>query len=232
MRQQRNGSLSVAAILALLVMQSTAMSADCRSETEAAFQRLEMPDRPYRSEITIQTYRETTEFIPPDRVRKVVDSAVWVQRLLNYLAGRSPIEMVRIGNRTWTRLNKKWVEDEAGRAMSSAGLPPLVTTPEMTFACLEAVAFEGKVYVGYQISFRPTRAVVVMPSGASVSESQKDEVLRALKQAQPIWRTILVDRETGLPAYQIMADTDQLDVPTLKIRYTYPSDLTIEPPRQ
>jgi hypothetical protein len=37
-----------------------------------------MAGRPYRSEMTIQTYRETTEFIPPDRARRIVDSANWV----------------------------------------------------------------------------------------------------------------------------------------------------------
>lgn len=237
MRRQRDARLPVAAVLAFLVVENTAASADCRGEVEAAIQKLEMPDRPYRSKTTIQTYRETTEFIPPDRVRRIVDSANWeptnwVQRILAYLAGPDPIETIQIGNRTWTRANKKWLEYGAAPKIFPTGLPPLETTSETTFACLEAVAFEGKTYAGYQISFRPTRAAVVVQRGGSLSKAQEEEVSRALKQAPPIWRTILVDRETGLPAYQIMADTNQLDVPVSKTRYTYPRDLTIEPPAQ
>ncbi len=198
-----------------------------------------MPDRPYRSEMTIQTYRETTEFIPPDRARRIVDSARrivdsanWVQRILAYLAGPDPIETIQIGNRTWTRVNKKWLEYVSAPKIFPTGLPPLETTSETTFACLEAVAFEGKTYAGYQTSFRPTRVAVVVASGASMSKTQEEEVSKALKQAPPIWRTILVDRETGLPAHQIVADTNQLDSPTSKARYTYSRDLTIEPPAQ
>jgi hypothetical protein len=157
-------------------------------------------------------------------------SANWVQRILAYFAGPDPIQTIQIGNRTWSRVNKKWLEYGAAPKISPTGLPPLEATSETTFACLEAVAFEGKTYAGYQISFRPTRAAVVVSRVASISKTKEEEISKALKQAPPIWRTILVDRETGLPAYQIMADTNQLDTPTSKTRYTYPRDLTIEPP--
>jgi hypothetical protein len=220
-------------------MESTAASADCRGEVEAAFQRLEMSDRPYRSEMTIQNHRETIEFIPPDRVRRV-DSSDWasalqfnfLQRILAYFAGPDPIETIQIGSRTWTHVNKKWLEYEAAPKIFPTGLPPLETTPETTFACLEAVAFEGKTYAGYQISFRPTQTAMVVASGTRVSKMQEEEISKALKQAPPLWRTLLVDRETGLSAYQIMADTNQLDAPISKIRFTYPRDFTIEPPTQ
>src|SRR5215831_20772209 len=43
-------------------------------------------------------------------------------------------------------------------------------------------------------------------------------------------RTILVDRQTGLPMYEIFAGATQLDSPIWKIQYTYPRDITIEPP--
>jgi hypothetical protein len=78
MRRQRDVRLRVTAVLAFLVAGSTAVSADCRGEVEAAFERLETLDRPYRSEMTIGTYRETTEFIPPDRMRQIVDPANWL----------------------------------------------------------------------------------------------------------------------------------------------------------
>jgi hypothetical protein len=50
MLRQRHVSLRVASVLALFVVDSTTASADCRGEVEAAVQRLDMPDRPFRSE--------------------------------------------------------------------------------------------------------------------------------------------------------------------------------------
>lgn len=242
MRRRRDVRLPMAATLAFLVVGSTAVSADCRGEVEAAFQKLEKPDRPYRSEVTMGTYRETIEFIPPDRVRRIVDtanwmqaipgSANWVRRFLAYLAGPDPIETIQIGDRTWTHVKTKWLEYQSAPKISPTGFPPLETTSETTFACLEAVAFEGKMYVGYQVSFRPTRGAVVVERGASMSKTQEEEIAKAVKQAPPIWRTVLVDRETGLPANHIISDTNQLDRPTSTTRYTYPNDLTIEPPAQ
>jgi hypothetical protein len=127
-------------------------------------------------------------------------------------------------------VNKEWLEYGSAPKIFPTGLPPLETTSETTFACLEAVVFESKTYAGYQISFRPTRVAVVVPSGASMSKTQEEEVSKALKQAPTNWRTILVDRETGLPAYDIMTPTNQLDSPTSKTHYMYPRDLKIEPP--
>jgi hypothetical protein len=226
MRRLRDVSLPVAAAFAFFVAGNTAASADCRGEVEAAFQKLEKPDRPYRSEVTVVGgYRATIEFIPPDRVRQIVDSANnWL-----WLHG---IETIQIGNRTWRRVNRKWLEYGAAPKISPTGLPPLEMTSETAFACLEDIAFEGKTYAGYRISFLPTGvAAVLVERGADTSKRQ-EEVSRALKNAPPIWRTILVDRETGLPENQILSDKDQLDSPISKIHYTYPSDLTIEPPAQ
>jgi hypothetical protein len=209
---------------------------------EAAFQKLEKPDRPYRSEVTVGGYRATIEFIPPDRVRQIVDSANnwlqgipdsanWLRRILAYFAGRDPFETIQIGNRTWKRVNRKWLEYGSAPKISPTGLPPLEMTSETAFACLEDIAFEGKTYAGYRISSPVTGAAVVVQSGADISKRQ-EEVARALKNAPPIWRTILIDRETGLPENQILSDKDQLDSPISKIHYTYPSDLTIEAPAQ
>ncbi|MBV9564827.1 MAG: hypothetical protein JOY90_30935 [Bradyrhizobium sp.] len=233
--------MAVAAAFTFFVAGSTAASADCRGEVETAFQKLEKPHRPYRSGVTAGGYRATIEFIPPDRVRLIVDSANdwlegipgsanWLRGILAYFAGPDPIETIQIGNRTWKRVNQKWLEYRSPK-ISPTGLPPLEMTSETAFACLEDIAFEGKTYAGYRISFPPTRGAVVVEFGADISKTQ-EEVSRAWKNAPPIWRTILVDRETGLPENQILSDKEELDSPISKIHYTYPSDLTIEPPAQ
>jgi len=113
--------------------------------------------------------------------------------------------------------------------MEQDTLPSGVGSPETLFECLGTVAFEGKTYAGYRTDHddRPGTSVVVQGVG-KISQ----EALARLRQQLTLWRTILVDRETGLPAYQIVAPANQLDSPAWKIRYTYPSDIAIEPPVQ
>src|SRR5262245_60864639 len=158
MLRQHYASLRVAAVLALFILGSAAAWADCRGEVEAEIQRLAVPDRPYRSEMTVgRNYRETTEFIPPDRMRKIADSHSLIERIVLYLVGAGPFEAIQIGNRTWERLEKKWVEDGLSPKQIPGTSPPEALPPNTTFACLGAVAFESAIYTGYQISFRPTR---------------------------------------------------------------------------
>jgi hypothetical protein len=229
MLRQLHVSLCVTAVLILSAVNRAAASADCRDEVEAAIQKIDTPDRPYRSEMIAGRYRETTEFIPPDRMRRIADSSYWIERVVMYLTSAGPFETIQIGDRTWERWEKKWVDYGSARSPLWKKSPALPLPSDTTFACLGAVAFEATIYTGYQISFRPT-AVVIATLGTSVSKAQQGEALKALKEAPPRWRTILVDRETGLPAYDIMTPTSQLDNPNLTIRYTYPGDLTIEPP--
>jgi hypothetical protein len=230
MFRPRDVSLRVAAVLALFVVDSTAASADCRAKAEAAIQKVDRPDRPYRSVMTVgRTYRETIEFIPPDRMRKIADSPNWIENVVAYLAGEGPIGTIQIGDRRWERWGKKW----ADYGFAAKALPEVLSSEappaDATFACLDAVAFEGATYIGYQISFRPTHMLVVT-FGTSTSKMQQEE--EALKAAAPPprWRTILVHRETRLPAYDLMTATSQLDSPQSMTHYTYPRDLTIEPP--
>jgi hypothetical protein len=44
------------------------------------------------------------------------------------------------------------------------------------------------------------------------------------------WRTVFVDRESMLPAYDLVSQEYQLDNPSHKVQYTYPMDIKIEPP--
>jgi hypothetical protein len=44
------------------------------------------------------------------------------------------------------------------------------------------------------------------------------------------WRTVFVDRESMLPAYDLLSQEYKLDNPRRKAQYTYPTDIKIEPP--
>jgi hypothetical protein len=204
----------MAAVLALLVANSSAALADCRAEVEAAFQKLQMPGRAYRRVTTmtsavhvadsrgLQVRGETAEFILPDRKRRIVD----------YVGDQPSSEWIRVGERTWMREGQQWLEGYVW--MDNDIFLSGVWSHRMSFECLGEVVFEGKTYAGYEAN-DPTTARIVVGLG---------------EPGPKLRRTILVDRRTGLPMYEIFAGATQLDSPIWKIQYTYPRDITIEPP--
>jgi hypothetical protein len=136
--------------------------------------------------------------------------------------------MVRVGERTWMRQYQAWFEGYGW--VDQDTFPSGVRSPKTLFECLGTVAFEGKTYAGYRTSDDddPRQEVVVVAVGKI---GQKEDLAR-LKQQLMLWRTILVDGQTGLPAYEIRASADQLNDPVWKAQYTYPRDIMIEPPVQ
>lgn len=229
MSRSRSAVLRVPAVLTFLIVHSSAVLADCRAEIDAAFQKLQMPGRAFRRVTTIdpivpvigprgvRILGETAEFIPPDRER----------RILEYIGGRPPNppnELIRVGERAWTRQGQQWLE---GSHWMDQYIPPSgVARAQTLFECLGTVVFEGKTYAGYRTG-DAQRDVVV-----TVDKIGQKQDLAKLRQELRLWRTILVDWETGLPAYQIVAGANQLDSPWWKMHYTYSRDVTIEPPAQ
>jgi len=214
MSRSRDAMLRSAAVLALLIVYSSAALADCRTEVEGAFQKLQMPGRAYRRVTTMASFvhitdtrgvpifRETAEFILPDRKRRILD----------YVGDKPSSEWVRVGDRTWMHEGQRWLEGyvwmDQDVFLSGVGSPPV------SFECLGAVVFDGKTYTGYGAN-DPTTAWIVVEVG----------------EAGPkLRRTILVDGETGLLAYEIFTGAGQLDSPFWKIQFTYPRDISIEPP--
>lgn len=252
MTQQCSLRLQAAAVLSLLVAGGCTKSADCRSEVEAAFQRLETPGRPYRIEMTnehqrpedlgalVPDIRETDEFIPPDRMRRIIsiNHPTW-RKTIDYFAADPSAEVIRVGKRTWIRLNKEWKESFEEGGQPARHLFPTFPTgaglSEATVECLGTVEFEGRTYAGYRTSLPRIAATLTLevPGRPSqISKMQQEEVSAKLKQQPAVWRTILVEVGTGLPAYEIAAPADQLDSPKWSRHYTYPRDIMIESPTQ
>src|SRR5262249_32528424 len=112
MSRPREAMLQIAAVLALLVANSSAALADFRAEVEAAFQKLQVPGRAYRRVTTmtsvvhvddsrgLQVRGETAEFILPDRKRRIVD----------YVGDQPSSEWIRVGERTWMHEGQQWLE--------------------------------------------------------------------------------------------------------------------------
>ena len=210
--------------------QRAAARADCRDEVAAAFERLRTSGRPYREETTVTTDRgtsdETAEFVPPDQMRLSHDSG-WIVH--EYY--------IRIGHRAWANWSPfpwGWSEeypDPRFMQMHTASneFTVMPNVPPLVYECLGRVDFEGMAYVGYRA--RHKNAIMVMvPHNGALSETRERELDRKLDQMPQEWRTVFVAPQSALPAYELVAQENRLGNPSLKVRYTYPQDIDIEPP--
>jgi hypothetical protein len=198
--------------------------AHCQDEVMAAFKRLEAPGLPYRKE-TVRVYngqaefRMTYEFLPPDR-----------RRYVNHPSDpHYESETIEIGERTWARFPRQhegWSEVKAKDVLS------LDAPKDEPFACLGPVEFNGKTYLGYRrraaMSFVRD---VLRPQGEKAWQEDLAAV-RDGRMPQP-WRTVLLDASSLLPAYDLLAQENQFDSPSMSTEhYTYPDDIRIEAPFQ
>jgi hypothetical protein len=95
---------------------------------------------------------------------------------------------------------------------------------DAVFECLGKVEFEGTVYLGYRHRF--DRVIISEVAPGASSETRQQE----LSRKPQVWRTVLVDRDSMLPAYDLVSQAHQLDNPRDKVQYTYPNNIKIEPP--
>jgi len=208
---------------------------NCRDEVSAAFERLRSSGRPYRKETVVvvsdqHTYHATAEYLPPDRMREITNNGV---------PGYGTVEVIRVGARAWDReLSKgwRWREWEPGLAQEiyghGAGMdvsvwPDRAVPEKAVFECLGRAEFKGTAYIGYR-----SRLDKVVLSVDPVSEADRQKLLSKLQQMPQEWRTVFLDRQSKLPAHDLVAAENQLDKPRSKLQYSYPNDIKIEPPVQ
>jgi hypothetical protein len=124
------------------------------------------------------------------------------------VSGEESAETIGIGKVAWSNEGAGWQELKAGLAdivashMKGSFAPPKVS---VEFKCLGSVSFEGKSYTGYQ----------------TTPEKVEDKELA---------RTILVDPDSKLPAFNLVAKPDLSGEPLMKEAYSYPADINIEKP--
>jgi hypothetical protein len=208
-------------------MFSTVASANCRDEVAAAFERLGTSRQPYRKEVTIvvserQTAREIVEVVPPDRRRELTSNGV---------SGYGTSENIRVGEREWSHVYagpwgwREWRPEFLRGTPASDADSDKPIPEDAVFECLGAVEFNGKKYLGYQ-----SRLKKVISVFGEISEEVKERLSRQLAQMPQEWRTIFVDPQSKLPAYEIVAAEGKLDSPRVKEQYAYPGRIKIAPP--
>jgi hypothetical protein len=217
--------LLVVAAFALLCATCTealpAEDAACRDEVAAAFERLRTSSRPYRKETTTVvsvpgyegTFHQLAEFLPPDRMRLKS----------NGLDGYGWFETILVGETMWTNeltflgflLPWGWQVTGVGPLLLSGDLDhDVMAIPAAPFACLGTVELSGATYIGYRAR----------------SDETKPQQMALQKMLPHEWRTVFVDPQSRLPAFDLVTPENELDSPRNKVRYTYPNDITIEPP--
>jgi hypothetical protein len=209
--------------------QRAATQKDCREEVAAAFEQLKTSGRPYRNETTAtangQTFRETIEVVPPDQMR-LSDNFRWIMH--EYY--------IRIGQRAWANWSPfpwGWSEEYPDPRFIQMKLgegdpfSAVLSNSPPIYECLGRVEFEGTAYLGYRA--RLTWTMVLVAVNGTLTEAQKRELDRTRQQVPQEWRTVFVDPESRLPAYELVAQENQLSNPSSKVRYTYPN-INIEPP--
>lgn len=124
--------------------------------------------------------------------------------------GNQTVETIGIGQYAWFDEGNGWYEMQPQFALIVTKHLRSVFEPEQKeppeFVCLGEVKFDGKTYTGYHT---PT-------------DTDGD--------TSGLTRTIYIDPETGLPAFNLISKVGEEANAKVRQAYTYPEGLKIEPP--
>lgn len=173
---------------------------DGRAEVEAAF--VKQQEKPWRTRIVSES-----------------DAGLAQEQIFAYqppnrmhrtvTVGDQVVETIGVNRWAWSADNGAWAEMDAAQArvvaihILNTFQPPKAG---VDFKCLGDVSYEGKTYLGYQ----------------SPPETGEDGTVLA--------RTIYVDPETRLPAFNVVGAPDGSAKPLHREEFSYPTDINIIPP--
>lgn len=193
--------------LALALAPLPAMSADkasakCGAEVEAAFEK-QRKSKGWKADIVAKT-----------AAGQQTQSFTYVPPVSMYrkveAPGNQTVETIGIGNYAWFDEGNGWYEMQPQFALIVTKHLRSVFEPENNeapeFVCLNSVEFNRKTYTGYRT-----------PTGTDGDKSG-------------LTRTIYVDPDTGLPAFNLISKVGEEANASIRQVYTYPDGLKVEPP--
>lgn len=197
-----------AAALALAILSGPAF-ATCKEEVAAAFEKQRNTGK-FRMVTNMSNEQGpiemTIDYILPDKMRQTVKTALT----------QATVETTLISDKAWTNQGAGWsavppefVDELTNQMTETVMKPPSVF---IDYACLGKVAVDGKEYFTYR------------------AQEDKSKPIPGAPQANPPVRMVYVDPETGLPARNVVAVESRIEKPFFKTVYTYPAEMTIEPP--
>lgn len=197
----------LAAGLAAAMAASPVSAADCSADVVNAFQK-QRTSKAFRVSMSQPTaegnVEMTVDYMPPDRMLQTVKSPA--------MPGAQ--QTMLVGNRAFAGSDGAFEEllpqftqsiiSEFNAAMGSTG------KDVGSFECMGKAQYEGKEFLAYRALDKAA------PAG-----TPPDKMLA---------RTIYVDPQNGLPAYNVVATVSGTDPAVIKAAYSYPTDVVIEAP--
>lgn len=195
--------------LGLVLLTACPVLADCKDEVAAAFAK-QRNSGAFRMDVSMINERGpismSVEYQLPGRMHQVVKELVNPQ----------PSETLLVDGNAWTNSGQGWtsLKNEEAEALAQQVKETVVDPPkELTgYTCLGKVALDGKEYFAYR------------------GEEPRGAAATGLPDSVVPLRQVYVDPETGLPALTTAAIKERADKPFFKARYTYPTDIKIDPP--
>lgn len=189
-----------------------ALAADCKAEVDRAFSKLR-GGKGFRVENKIVDEKQgsltmTVDYVLPDRMHQRVS------------LGNSPAKMetIAIGSKVWSNQGQGWTEVPANfaevivRQVKEQVAEPSKST--LAYECLGETAFEGKTYLAYK---------ALLPPAPDDKAADGPEAGAAKVQ------TLYVDKETGLPARNIVTK-GSTDKRLFDGTFSTPEAITIDAP--
>ena len=189
----------------------------CKGQVDAAFPKLRDAGK-FRLETTIKnkdgTLKMQADYVLPDRMHQTVT-----------LGGEgAAMEMIVVGKKAWSNQGGGWAElpeafaqTVANQIKDTVADAPKVSTD---YKCVGDKEFEGKTYTLYQ-------GVLSMPLAADA----KDKGPRVTSLSAPNLQNVYVDKETGLPARNIVTPVTDPESRVFDGKFTIVKELNIEPPK-
>jgi hypothetical protein len=192
-------------------MQGAAAAADCKSDVNAAFEKLRA-SKAFRMKTTIVneqgSLKMSVDYVLPDRMHQKVSLST----------SSGPLELIVIGTKAWSNNGQGWAEMPANFAEHVAGQikQTVAQAPpnDSDFTCLGDKELEGKSYAAY-------RAVLAVPTpeGQAPSANLVTNI-----------QTVYIDKTTGLPERNIVTADLASEKRLFDGTFSFPETLTIEPP--
>ena len=189
----------------------------CKGQVDAAFAKLREAGK-FRLETTIKnkdgTLKMQADYVLPDRMHQTVT-----------LGGEgAAMEMIVVGKKAWSNQGGGWAElpeafaqTVANQIKDTVSDAPKVSTD---YKCVGDKEFEGKTYTLYQ-------CVLSMPLAADA----KDKGPRVTSLSAPNLQNVYVDKETGVPARNIVTPVTDPESRVFDGKFTIVKELSIEPPK-
>lgn len=200
---------SLVAMGLMLGITSPAIAADCKAEVDGAFTKLR----------ETKDFRLTTKIVGPQGTLSMqVDYQLPDRMHQRVKLGDSPAEMetIAIGEKVWSNQGQGWAEvpknfaDEITKQLKQSVADP--SKSKVDYNCLGDKDLDGKTYAAYAANL-------------PVEEQAKNEApVRANVQ------TLYVDKTTGLPVRNIVAQVDAPDKRLFDGTFSKPDALDIKEP--